>query len=147
MPETVIKHYGVKGMKWGVRKQRPTSSGARKGKTNAQRIYEKVTGKNKKQAAPPKAVSTKRTKVSEMSDEELRKVISRMQMERQYAQLTQREVNKGRKFVQEVLYNSARTTATTYATKAMTKAIEKLLRSSSSGSGGGSGSGSGSGSS
>lgn len=130
MAENVI-HYGVKGMKWGVRKQRPTSSGKRKGKTNAQRIYERVTKKKTAEKAKP-AMTSRRKKASEMSDDELRKVISRMQMERTYAQLTTKEISKGRKFVNEVLYNSAKATATTYTTKAMTKAIEKLLKNSSS---------------
>lgn len=127
-----IAHYGVKGMKWGVRKQRPTSSGKRKGKTNAQRIYERITKKKESPAKPKPAVSSRKKRASEMSDEELRSVINRMQMERTYAQLTSKEVSKGRKFVNDVLYNSAKATATTYTTKAMTKAIEKLLKNSSS---------------
>lgn len=131
MPENVI-HYGVKGMKWGVRKQRPTSSGKRKGKTNVQRIYERITKKKSTTEKEKPSTSSRRKKASEMSDDELRKVINRMQMERTYAQLTAREVSKGRKFVNDVLYNSAKATATTYATKAMIKAIKKLLKSSSS---------------
>lgn len=127
-----IAHYGVKGMKWGVRKQRPTSSGKRKGKTNARRIYEKISGKKDAQKKPKTTSSPRKKRASEMSDEELRSVINRMQMERTYAQLTSKEVSKGRKFVNDVLYNSAKATATTYTTKAMTKAIEKLLKNSSS---------------
>lgn len=127
-----IVHYGVKGMKWGVRKQRPTSSGKRKGKTNARRIYEKIAGKKEAPKKQTQSTTPRRKRASEMSDDELRKVINRMQMERTYSQLTQKEITKGRKFVNEVLYNSAKATATTYTTKAMTKAIEKLLRNSSS---------------
>lgn len=139
-------HYGVKGMKWGVRKQYPTSSRSpsssgirprRKGKTNAQRIYERLVGrkeKNKEQSEKrvDKKTSTKprsRPKVSEMSDEDLRKAINRMEMERKYTQLTTKEISKGRKFVNEVLYNSAKSTATTYTTKAMGKLVDKLLDS------------------
>lgn len=122
-----VIHYGVKGMKWGVRKQRPSSQG-RKKKTNAQRIFDRITGKKQKTSEPKRAESsTKRRRASDLSDEELRKVINRMEMERKYSQLTAKEVSKGRKFVNEVLYNSAKATATTYTTKAMTKAIEKLL--------------------
>lgn len=122
-----IVHYGVKGMRWGVRKQHPTLSGKRKGKADARRIYEKIAGKKEAQSINPR-----RKQVSEMSDDELRKVVSRMQMERTYSQLTQKEVTKGRKFVNEVLYNSVKSVATTYAIKAMAKTIEKLLRNSSS---------------
>lgn len=122
-----IIHYGVKGMKWGVRKQRPPSQG-RKKKTNAQRVLDKITAKKQKTFEPRKVENnTKRRRISDLSDEELRKVINRMEMERKYSQLTAKEVSKGRKFANEVLYNSAKATATTYTTKAMTKAIEKLL--------------------
>ena len=38
-----------------------------------------------------------------MSDSELRNYINRMQMERQYAQLTATEVSPGKKFVKEVI--------------------------------------------
>lgn len=126
-----LRHYGVKGMKWGVRKARPIS-GKRRGKTNAQRIYESVHSKK------TPAVSSKPAKrrVSEMSDEELRSAINRMQMERTYAQLTAKEVSKGRKFVNEVLYNSAKNTATKLTTEAMQNLVKKMLKNSSSSGGG-----------
>lgn len=135
-----LMHYGVKGMKWGVRKARPSSgTGKRRGKTNAQRIYEHVTGKDKSNPKPVAKTSPKPAKrrVSEMSDEELRSAINRMQMERTYAQLTAKEVSKGRKFVNEVLYNSAKNTATKVTTDAMQKLVKKILGNSSSSSGGG----------
>lgn len=65
--------------------------------------------------------------MKDLSDDELRKAINRIELERKYSTLTAPQVSKGRKFVQDVLYNSAKATATTYTTKAMTKAVEKLL--------------------
>lgn len=132
-------HYGVKGMKWGVRKARQTSSGKRRGKTNAQRIYEHVTGKDKKNPKPVNKTASQPAKrrISDMSDEELRAVINRMQMERTYAQLTSKEVSKGRKFVNEVLYNSAKSVASEITKEAMKKALRRA-RNNSGSSGGGS---------
>lgn len=131
-----LMHYGVKGMKWGVRKARPTS-GKKRGKTNAQRIYESVTRKKESPKAATKTSSKPaKRRISDMSDEELRRAINRMQMERTYAQLTAKEVSKGRKFVNEVLYNSAKNTATKITTEAMQKLVKKMLGNSSSSGGG-----------
>lgn len=130
-----IVHYGVPGMKWGVRKARPTS-GKRRGKTNAQRIYEHVTRKKETPKATTKTSSKPaKRRISDMSDEELRSAISRMQMERTYAQLTAKEVSKGRKFVKDVMYNSAKNVATKATTAAMENALKKLTNRSSSGGG------------
>lgn len=130
--ETKLMHYGVKGMKWGVRKAKPTP-GNRRGRTNAQRIYESAT--RKKETSKISSKPAKR-RVSDMSDEELRSAINRMQMERTYAQLTAKEVSKGRKFVNEVLYNSAKNTATKVTTEAMQNAVKRLLRNSNNSGGG-----------
>lgn len=124
-----LMHYGVKGMKWGVRKARPTSSEKRRGKTNAQRIYESIGRKKKPSTTSAKPV---KRRISDMSDEELRSAINRMQMERTYAQLTAEEVSKGRKFVKEVLYNSAKSVARDLTKEAMKKAVKKLQNSSNS---------------
>lgn len=124
-----LRHYGVKGMKWGVRKQRP-ASGKKRGKTNAQRIYERVTGKKEASKSTTK-VSSKPAKrrISDMSDEELRSAINRMQMERTYAQLTAKEVSKGRQFVNDVLYNSAKSVAKDLTKEAMKKLVNKARNS------------------
>lgn len=142
-----LMHYGVPGMKWGVRKKYEPK-GRKKGKTNAQRIYEAAKEKSearKAKKAAVKEVQVQRNRkvakrsVRDMSDDELRTAINRMQMERTYAQLTAKEVNKGKKFVSDVLYNSAKATATKITTEAMTNAVKKLIKQ---GQGGGSGGGS-----
>lgn len=128
-----LMHYGVKGMKWGIRKARPTSSGKRRGRTNAQRIYESIGGKKKSPTMSPKPA---KRSISDMSDEELRSAINRLQMERAYAQLTAKEISKGRKFINEVLYNSAKNVATKTTTATMEKLLKKLSNNSSSSGGG-----------
>lgn len=116
-------------MKWGVR-----------------RTPEQLGHRIKKAFSPKKKVETKpvsqpqsqqkRRSVKDMSDEELRKIINRIELERKYSQLTTQQTSKGKKFVTDVLYKSAKTTATTYTTKAMMKAVERLLNNRPSGSGG-----------
>lgn len=78
-----LQHYGVKGMKWGVRKKRPSTK-------KQSRNYAK------KQAAD----YYKREK---MSDSTLQSKVRRLQLENQYAQLSQQalQYNKsnGQKFI------------------------------------------------
>lgn len=84
-----LKHFGVKGMKWGVRKPR----GAGPGPASKAKTPKKGQPFDKK--APKSA--------KKMSDQELRKVIARMQMERQYAELSKPKVSAGKQMITNAL--------------------------------------------
>lgn len=98
-----VEHYGVKGMKWGVRKRSSNRS------------------------------STQRTKFtkapSKLSSDELAKRIKRMETEKKYNQLNRDDVSEGRQFVNDVLTNSGRRVATTVLTGASLVAIKAALTS------------------
>jgi len=104
--EDVLEHYGVPGMKWGRRKAEGTATGSKR-KTKAE-----ATGH-------PTAKS--------LSDSELRTRINRLQMEKQYAQLTAADVNPGKKIVQEILTNTAKGIAVSYAQQYARKGIDGLI--------------------
>ena len=76
-----LQHYGVLGMKWGHRKARSTSSSNKKPKST------KNTTTSKSKPKP-----TQR----ELSDEELRAVINRMRLEREYADLQYRASSRAK---------------------------------------------------
>ena len=75
-----LQHYGVLGMKWGKRKARSTVSSNKKPKSTA------IT--KPKQTPKP----TKRR----LSDAELRAVVNRMRLEREYADLTYRASSRSK---------------------------------------------------
>ena len=78
-----LKHYGVLGMKWGKRKARSTVSSNKKPKST----------KNTTTSKPkPKPKPTQR----ELSDEELRAVINRMRLEREYTDLQYRASSRAK---------------------------------------------------
>ena len=147
MENNELYHYGILGMKWGVRKDRGGDSskrslGNRYRSASARRIQrdaddlrkhgyvteadavQKVADKQKQKAtnsqrkADSKRFRTnmEKTQVHEdyarahskksvktMSDAELRNRINRLQMEKQYKELSGASVNKGKKFASRVL--------------------------------------------
>lgn len=114
MDKRTLKHSGIKGMKWGVRRyQNPDGSLTPAGR--------KRYGGDSYQQDPVKS----------LSDAELRQRINRIQMENTYAQLTAKKKSAGRKFVEDVLLGAAKQTATSYAAKYMTKGVDALMNSAS----------------
>ena len=95
MGNYVLKHHGVKGMKWGVRKDEAAlraykSIGEESSKigSSAANIAGKGTGRK-----PPSKKMKK--ELSEMSDQELRARINRLSMEQQYADLNPSRTSRG----------------------------------------------------
>lgn len=97
-----LKHYGVLGMKWGVRRKRTSTIST----TNS---------------------TSRKKSVSELSDEELKRIINRHNLEKQYKQITAKQKSAGAKFVTDVVSNAAKQTATTYTAKYMAKGMEALI--------------------
>ena len=129
-----LMHYGVKGMKWGVRRKRYLSKARSKvRKLKRDRVKKKEEQKAERAArkvAKKTSEQPKRKPVSEMSDEELNAAIKRMQLERQYKQLhaeNNPSSDRGKKFVVNVLEKSGEQLATQvvnhYGAQALNKAI------------------------
>ena len=100
-----LYHHGIKGMKWGIRRT-PAQLGHPTKKSSS---------------------NQRRDEMKKMSDTELRNRINRIQMEKQYMQLTAPDINPGKKFVKDVLTNAAKQTATNYVSKYMGKGVEALM--------------------
>ena len=81
-----LYHHGVKGMKWGVRRNRSKSSGSPRKKRDRTEGW----SEDAKTAA-----SLRKKKVNQMSNAELRKLNERKQLENQYRQLNPSTVKKG----------------------------------------------------
>lgn len=100
-------HYGVKGMKWGVRR--------------------------KKKTAPVESTAPKK-KISEMSDAELQKKIDRFNLEKRYKEALAstmpppKEKSRAKKLVEDILYNSASNIGTQAVTYVMGKGANTLLK-------------------
>lgn len=100
MNPNFLTHYGVLGMKWGVRRA-SRSSGSSKG------------GVKKKLSSLTSRVSKAKSKreknsVKNLSDQELKKRIARLELEKRYKSLNRENTNRGSKIAREILEGSAR---------------------------------------
>ena len=97
--EKVVEHYGTKGMQWGVRKKRSRSSDSSTVK------------------------SLRKKKAFELSDDEIKKVNSRINLEKQYSQLNPSVITTATKAVGGVLGNIAKNVITDVGTKYAKKIV------------------------
>lgn len=146
--ESDLKHYGVKGMKWGIRKDRQDKSGMRSVSDMMDRKKPGVkesTVANKPRSAPkisdsraePKRVNDFRARRENrrMSDAELRSRLARLQMEKQYRELTAKP--KSKSFVAEVLADSGKQAMRQLATRSVNAGLQLALEAAAKNSKGG----------
>lgn len=125
MNQNELAHYGVLGMKWGVRRTPAQLARAR---------GEKVPAAKSQKELKVKSPSTKKKSFSEMSDDELKKEISRLQLEKTYKDLMRsvyppkKSVSDyGKEIVTDILTNSAKNIGSQAVTYVMGKGVNKAL--------------------
>ena len=112
MTDNELYHFGVKGMKWGVRryqnKDGTLTKAGRKKMAKLDKEYSKLTGqKRNTESSNTRSPLTKKKKLSEMTDDEIREQINRITSEKQYTNLLKnpdsiKKQSKGHDFIKKI---------------------------------------------
>ena len=113
MSDDHLEHYGVKGMQWGVRKDR-----RRSGKVGAPSMKRKKEPTQTRYKKPP----------NRLNDVELNKRIKRLELEKKYKDLNAPTVFNGKKFASEIMQNSGKAVITSAIGITTSFFVQRALR-------------------
>lgn len=113
--DTFLAHYGVKGMRWGVRRSVVPGKGGSKPHEDAVRAKEFTT-------------RVRRGSTDALSTQELQALVARMNLEKQYSSLAPPSGGaKAKKFVADILVNAGKQQASKLVNDQATKAVARML--------------------
>lgn len=97
-------HHGIKGMRWGIRRT-PAQLGHKTKSGKSSSSGKKPEPEKKSEKTSSETEAPKKKSISEMSDDELRAAINRIQLEKSYAAAIAqpKQISTGKKFVDKVV--------------------------------------------
>ena len=139
MTSNELYHHGIKGMKWGVRryqnKDGTLTKAGRKKMAKLDKEYSKLIGQKRNTENPNTSSSpTKKKKLSEMTDDEIRERINRINLERDYLDLIKnpdsiKKQDEGKGFIKTVRSDVIKPVAIDLGKQALKSGGVKILNS------------------
>lgn len=135
--DDVLKHYGVRGMRWGVNRSSGGSGGPGPKSVQLTQKGTKLTSKGGSNHVPAHealqaaayAQKAKKSGTHSLTNEQLRLVVNRMNLEQQYSKLSANsgQRNAGAKFASDILGNVAKQQLTKLASEMAAQQLAAVL--------------------
>ncbi len=116
MDNNSLVHYGILGMKWGVRRTPAQLARAR---------GERSSSSSSNSKSQTSSSTKKRTR--DMSDDELKTRINRLELEKKYKDLSRETVSRGRSFATRVVERIGENTLVNLGTQAANHVLGNLI--------------------
>lgn len=112
MSENMLQHYGVLGMRWGRRSGGRGSGAKRQGPSSSE---------------ASSVAKLRKKKANELTNEELKKVNERINLERQFKSLNPTRTDRAKKLVADIMGNAAKTAITEVAKNTISKQLQGIV--------------------
>lgn len=145
LDEDYLAHYGVQGMKWGVRKERPTSGRAKRARVKLKKLASKTYSSTKGAYQKLKQIKHKRElakvdkrlakkgrlrgkDLAKLSNKELSERIDALNKRNQLKSMNQTRAKQLVSAAGDVLSQAAKSTATSFLTKKGQDLVDRALK-------------------